>query len=101
MTSSVVHRALQFPGLINGTTIDWFLPWPEQALVSVAAKFLDNFDMACPDTVSRASQALHSAPHHGAAKPPPQVQSFHCGLSVLLACVMQPSRVQRQRLSPV
>ena len=45
-------RALQFPGLINGTTIDWFLPWPEQALVSVAAKFLDNFEMACPDPVS-------------------------------------------------
>ena len=45
------RRAQQFPGLINGTTIDWFLPWPEQALVSVAAKFLDNFQMACPEPV--------------------------------------------------
>lgn len=28
------RRAQQFPGLINGTTIDWFLPWPEEALTS-------------------------------------------------------------------
>jgi hypothetical protein len=27
-------RAQQFPGLINGCTIDWFLPWPEEALTS-------------------------------------------------------------------
>lgn len=29
-------RAQQFPGLINGCTIDWFLPWPEEALTSGA-----------------------------------------------------------------
>ena len=28
------RRAMQFPGLINGCTIDWFLPWPEEALTS-------------------------------------------------------------------
>lgn len=28
------RRAQQFPGLINGCTIDWFLPWPEEALTS-------------------------------------------------------------------
>lgn len=27
-------RAQHFPGLINGCTIDWFLPWPEEALTS-------------------------------------------------------------------
>ena len=30
------NRAQAFPGLINGCTIDWFLPWPEQALSDVA-----------------------------------------------------------------
>ncbi|GBG77441.1 hypothetical protein CBR_g23890 [Chara braunii] len=39
------QRALQFPGLINGCTIDWFLPWPVQALKGVAAKFISSFQM--------------------------------------------------------
>lgn len=26
--------AQQFPGLINGCTVDWFLPWPQKALLS-------------------------------------------------------------------
>lgn len=44
-------RAQQFPGLINGTTIDWFLPWPEEALISVADKFLAEFPMVCTEEV--------------------------------------------------
>ena len=43
------RRARQFPGLINGCTIDWFLPWPEEALTAVSSKFIDAFPMACPD----------------------------------------------------
>merc|ERR1719446_1490618 len=35
-------RALKFPALFSGTTIDWFLPWPEQALQDVAAHFIDD-----------------------------------------------------------
>ncbi|KAK9865923.1 hypothetical protein WJX84_001850 [Apatococcus fuscideae] len=45
------RRARQFPGLINGCTIDWFLPWPEEALTSVSGKFIDEFPMACPNSV--------------------------------------------------
>lgn len=41
------RRAQQFPGLINGCTIDWFLPWPEEALTAVSGKFIDEFTMAC------------------------------------------------------
>eukprot|EP00227_Mantoniella_beaufortii_P011774 CAMPEP_0197579874 /NCGR_PEP_ID=MMETSP1326-20131121/3768_1 /TAXON_ID=1155430 /ORGANISM="Genus nov. species nov., Strain RCC2288" /LENGTH=4505 /DNA_ID=CAMNT_0043143449 /DNA_START=243 /DNA_END=13760 /DNA_ORIENTATION=+ len=33
-------RARNFPALINGTVIDWFQPWPHEALVSVAGRFL-------------------------------------------------------------
>jgi len=29
-------------------TIDWFLPWPEDALTEVAGKFIDELPMACP-----------------------------------------------------
>uniref|UniRef100_A0A383W453 AAA+ ATPase domain-containing protein n=1 Tax=Tetradesmus obliquus TaxID=3088 RepID=A0A383W453_TETOB len=45
------RRAMQFPGLINGCTIDWFLPWPEEALTSVSGKFIDEFPMACGEDV--------------------------------------------------
>lgn len=31
----------QYPALINNTTIDWFMGWPDEALYEVAKKFLD------------------------------------------------------------
>ena len=37
------ERARKFPALFNECTIDWFLPWPEEALVSVAEIFIKNF----------------------------------------------------------
>lgn len=30
------RRLRIFPTLVNCTTIDWFLPWPEEALISTA-----------------------------------------------------------------
>ena len=33
-------RARQFPALINCTSIDWFFPWPRDALTGVANRFL-------------------------------------------------------------
>jgi dynein heavy chain len=29
-----------FPGLLNNMSIDWFFPWPQQALSAVASVFL-------------------------------------------------------------
>ena len=34
-------RCRNFPGMVNNTVIDWFEPWPEQALRSVARVFLE------------------------------------------------------------
>merc|ERR1719272_2874629 len=39
------NRARKFPALINCTVIDWFHAWPEEALLSVAAKFLVDVEM--------------------------------------------------------
>jgi dynein heavy chain len=39
------NRARKFPAIINCTVIDWFHPWPEDALLSVAAKFLEEIEM--------------------------------------------------------
>ncbi|XP_029097546.1 dynein heavy chain 12, axonemal isoform X13 [Monodon monoceros] len=35
----------QFPSLINCCTIDWFQPWPEDALELVAVKFLETLEL--------------------------------------------------------
>ena len=39
-------RSRKFPGLINCTTVDWFLPWPAAGLRSVSESFISNFEMA-------------------------------------------------------
>jgi len=38
------RRLRMFPALVNCCTIDWFLPWPAQALESVAQQFLSKID---------------------------------------------------------
>jgi len=48
------ERARRFPGLFSGCTIDWFLPWPEEALVSVSKGFLGDYAMETPDSVKTA-----------------------------------------------
>jgi dynein heavy chain len=37
-------RLRMFPALVNCCTIDWFLPWPKEALKSVAEYFLANVE---------------------------------------------------------
>jgi hypothetical protein len=34
------NRSRKFPALVNSTVIDWFQPWPEDALLSVGQRFL-------------------------------------------------------------
>jgi hypothetical protein len=38
-------RSQRFLATINSTVIDWFQPWPEVSLLSVARKFLDEVDL--------------------------------------------------------
>jgi len=36
-------RAQKFPSIFSACNIDWFLAWPEEALISVSDKFLNDF----------------------------------------------------------
>ena len=56
-------RARRFPGLINATTIDWFHPWPENALIKVSAKFLAEVHLGVDDAVKQ-QLAEHMAGVH-------------------------------------
>ena len=38
------NRCLKFPALANSTVIDWFQPWPKEALYSVGKKFVANIE---------------------------------------------------------
>ncbi|XP_075852592.1 dynein axonemal heavy chain 10 [Microcebus murinus] len=42
-------RCRNFPGLVNNTGIDWFMPWPPQALHAVAKSFLGDNLMIPPE----------------------------------------------------
>ena len=50
-------RVRRFPGLVNSSIIDWFHPWPEDALVSVATHFLSS--MTFPDKDILENVAYH------------------------------------------
>lgn len=38
-------RSQRFLATVTSTVIDWFQPWPESSLFSVAKKFLDEVDL--------------------------------------------------------
>jgi len=42
---------LKFPALVSGCTVDWFQPWPREALVKVAKHFINDFEIACTPKV--------------------------------------------------
>jgi dynein heavy chain len=42
-------RARKFPGLVSCPTIDWFLPWPSDALVALSQAIIQEFPMECED----------------------------------------------------
>ena len=44
-------RALKFPGLISGCTINWLQAWPSDALLSVAKHQFKSFQVQCKDEI--------------------------------------------------
>jgi dynein heavy chain len=59
-----LNRAQAFPGLINGCTIDWFMPWPESALSDVATAFIGSFDRLKGEADVKTKLIAHMAAVH-------------------------------------
>jgi len=51
MNPKFPSRARKFPGIISCPTIDWFLPWPADALVALSKAFIQNFNVECTPEV--------------------------------------------------
>ena len=43
--STLRVRSRKFPAVTNCTSIDWFHEWPEGALISVSARFLEEVEL--------------------------------------------------------
>lgn len=54
VSSRFADRCREFPHLVNGCTIDWFLPWPEEALTAVSQGYLDKFGLETPPATKEA-----------------------------------------------
>jgi dynein heavy chain len=62
------QRALKFPGLISGCTMDWFQKWPRDALIAVADYFLSEFDIVCSAEVKQQLIETMGSTHDGVSE---------------------------------
>ncbi|XP_067914454.1 dynein axonemal heavy chain 17-like [Heterodontus francisci] len=57
-------RARKFPALVNCTSIDWFHEWPEEALISVSKRFLEDtggIEVEVKTSISQFMAFVHKA----------------------------------------
>ncbi|XP_076264862.1 dynein heavy chain 8, axonemal kl-3 [Rhynchophorus ferrugineus] len=58
-------RALKFPGLISGCTINWFQKWPQDALEEVSEHFLRNYEVVATPEVKLELMLIMAEIHDG------------------------------------
>ena len=61
------NRALKFPGLISGCTMDWFQKWPKDALIAVADHYLRDTAIVCTPEVKKQVIQTVGTIHDGVA----------------------------------
>lgn len=63
LNAKFADRARKIPGLISGPTIDWFLPWPEDALIAVSKGFIQDYPIEC-DAATKLALMTHMGMVH-------------------------------------
>ena len=48
------NRIRMYPAFVNCTTIDWFSEWPQDALLEVAEKYVENMDLGDDEVIYNA-----------------------------------------------
>ena len=64
MNPKFAERARRFPGMINGTMVDYYLAWPQSALEGVAKGIVDNFVELEGEQKVRSGLAAHMGQTH-------------------------------------
>ena len=96
-------RCRNFPGLVNNTSIDWFTPWPPQALQEVAEKFLtqENFPTELNSQIVEHMVSVHLSVGRVQQTVPGSIQASHLchsqELSRLYIHLSSPSAGQSQQ----
>ncbi|KAM4540607.1 dynein axonemal heavy chain 2-like [Fundulus diaphanus] len=62
------NRILQYPAIVNCTTIDWFSEWPKDALLEVAERYLDGLDLGSLEGIHRKVASIFVTTHQSVAQ---------------------------------
>ncbi|XP_040887758.1 dynein heavy chain 2, axonemal [Toxotes jaculatrix] len=62
------NRILQYPALVNCTTIDWFCEWPRDALLEVAERYLDGLELGSLDGIQTKVASIFVTTHQSVAE---------------------------------
>ncbi|XP_037533396.1 dynein heavy chain 2, axonemal [Nematolebias whitei] len=62
------NRILQYPAIVNCTTIDWFCEWPKDALLEVAERYLDGLDLGSLKGIHRKVASIFVTTHQSVAQ---------------------------------
>ena len=66
-------RTRRFPALVNCVVIDWFQPWPEEALTSVSKRFLGDVNLGDDASKVRSPYSLELSNTFLATSSPPSL----------------------------
>ncbi|XP_075968107.1 dynein axonemal heavy chain 2 [Anarhichas minor] len=62
------NHILQYPALVNCTTIDWFCEWPKDALLEVAERYLDGLELGSLEGIQTKVASVFVTTHQSVAQ---------------------------------